>query len=147
MELRIVCKALTLLFILSCISFNRISAQSLSRTVICSSGSTVSAGNYSISYVLGEAVGDLFSNDPKLTYLTAGFAQPDLTVPETFSNNDYVNANFTIFPNPAVGNTKIKLGFKSLPNGRYNIAIIDPTGKSSSPMNFIIPHCFCLQRI
>lgn len=106
-----------------------ISAQSLSRSVVCATGTTVVTGSFSISYTLGEAVGELFSNNAQQTFLTAGFAQPDLSVQEILTSNNYSNTNFTIFPNPAIGNTKVKLGFKNLPVGRYNLAIVDALGR------------------
>lgn len=105
-------------------------AQSLSRSVVCAAATTVNVGNYSITYILGEAVGDLFSNQPNGTFLTSGFAQPDISLQEIMAANNNSNANFVLFPNPAPAVSTIKLGFKSsLPVGRYSIAIIDASGK------------------
>lgn len=82
------------------------------------------------TYILGEAVGDLFSSKSTGTFLTSGFAQPDISIQEILSSASYANVNFTLFPNPAPAVSTIKLGFKpTLPEGRYSLAIIDASGK------------------
>ena len=103
--------------------------QYLSRNVLCVAGSTYTSSQVSLSYTLGETVGDLFSNDLSSTYLTAGFSQPDQSIQEILESNDYINPNFTVYPNPAYQSSTIKLTFRSLPVGKYSISVFDASGK------------------
>lgn len=107
-----------------------LNAQSLSRTVVCSTATTVDINGYSFTYVLGETVGDLFSSKSAGTFLTSGFSQPDATIQDILASSSYTNIDFSLFPNPVPAVSTIKLGFKStLPEGKYTIAVIDAAGK------------------
>ena len=133
------------LFVLLFFGFcSHVNAQYISRNVLCTGGATHTSSQMIISYTIGETIGDLFSNDNNSTYLTAGFSQPDQSIQEILESNDYLNPNFTVYPNPAYQSSNIKLTFRSLPVGKYSISLIDASGKlclkrehlNYSPINF-----------
>ncbi|MGR9843556.1 hypothetical protein ACUOGX_23590, partial [Escherichia coli] len=74
-----------------------LNAQSLSRTVVCSTATTVDINGYSFTYVLGETVGDLFSSKSAGTFLTSGFSQPDATIQDILASSSYTNIDFSLF--------------------------------------------------
>jgi len=100
-------------------------AQSLSRNVVCSAGTTVTTTKYSVTYIVGETVGDLFEDKFNWHYLTAGFAQPDLNIQDVI----YSNLNFLVFPNPVNVSSSVKLAFKNAPEGKYSLYLIDAMGR------------------
>lgn len=111
-------------------TFNsNVAAQFISRKVVCTGASTYASPEMILTYTIGEAIGDLFSNDLQSVYLTAGFSQPDQSIREILESNDYINPNFTVYPNPAYQSAAIKLTFRSLPVGKYSISLFDASGK------------------
>lgn len=102
-------------------------AQFSVRSVIASAGETYTTPDVTISFVAGEAVGGLLSNeqvDPHL-YLTTGFEQPDVEVSQALANSP---RSLAISPNPANGGI-VKLGFNHVPDGTYTINVFDASGK------------------
>ncbi|MBV8388523.1 MAG: T9SS type A sorting domain-containing protein [Mucilaginibacter sp.] len=104
-------------------------AQSLSRSAVSSAGTTVTTSKYSVTYIVGETVGDLFENKRGSIHLTAGFAQPDLTIQDIVTANVYRNPNFIVFPNPVDVSSSVKLAFKNAPEGRYSLFLFDALGR------------------
>lgn len=119
---------LLVLFLTASIAFSpAIShAQYLSRTVVANAAETFTSNNFSMTYVLGETVGELLPNPGANLYLTAGFSQPDVDV-QTVLTNNYSNS-LIVYPNPANGST-IKLAFNHVPDGTYLINLVDASGK------------------
>lgn len=101
--------------------------QNLSRTVVEAAGETFTNNNLSLTYILGEAVGDLLISPGADKFLTVGFAQPDIELQQILSMD--ITKSFVVYPNPVSGNT-VKLAFNNLPDGFYNVSIIDAAGKT-----------------
>ena len=118
-------KQLLSLFIISFYAFVGIAhAQSIERSVIGNAGEAVTKPGITLSYDVGEFVGDLLANPGMQLYLTTGFAQPDVDVQLANTN---ITLNLIAFPNPST-NGHIKLGFNTMPNGVYTIQVIDAIG-------------------
>jgi hypothetical protein len=107
-----------------CFCSGNLFAQSISRSVIANAGETLSRPELSLTYVVGEAVGDLFSNDANKKYLTAGFPQPDVELKEILDAN---KSKITLFPNPATN--IVRLGLDNVPDANYTIEVIDMAGR------------------
>lgn len=106
--------------------FNAVNAQKISRHVICASAETVKVQGFSITYVLGEAVGDLFGSPIDSRFLTAGFNQPDIEIKEVLDK--YPNTRFIVYDNPTRTGF-VKLAFNKVPNGTYTVQVIDVLGR------------------
>lgn len=99
--------------------------QTITRSSVDSQGETVTAGGVTLSYVIGEAIGDLLSNTAANKYLTAGFLQPDVEISQVLANNAKALA---LYPNPTNGGS-VKLAFNNVPDGTYTINLYDAAGK------------------
>lgn len=115
--------------ILFCLVSDVARAQKLERSVVASAAETLLGPNpatFTLSYVLGEAIGDLLPNPANNLFLTTGFVQPDEELQQIL--NQDISKSIVLYPNPASGNT-VKLAFNNLPDGVYMIDIIDPIGR------------------
>jgi hypothetical protein len=101
-------------------------AQSISRSVNASAAETLSSGQTSITFVLGESVADLFANSDEQKYLTTGFNQPDVELKQLAEAHP--DKPFIVYPNPTRTGL-IKLVFNDLPEATYSIEIIDGLGR------------------
>lgn len=123
------CRPLSIGMVLALLNFSSYS-QTISRDVICATGSTFVNQELSVTYILGETVGDLFSNRINSIFFTAGFAQPDVNIQELIAANDYLNLGFVVYPSPASSSPTVKLAFRyTVPNGKYSIALISAVGQ------------------
>lgn len=86
------------------LSASEVFSQSLSQQVVGVTGNFIYTGSNSLSFTVGEAAIETFSNS---TVLTQGFQQPDkLTVTEI--SEPEVSSRFEVFPNPAQDNLFVK---------------------------------------
>jgi hypothetical protein len=115
-------KIILVIFILLCglLGFG----QSISRSVISSGGGTVTTGNIMLSYNLGEPVADLLVNTTNI--LTLGFMQVD-TDPGIEAATINITQQLVVFPNPTITGVT-KLDFKEIPDGSYQVEILDAIG-------------------
>ncbi len=100
--------------------------QFIARDVIGAAAESFTITDLSITYVLGETVGDLLGNPDANKYLTVGFAQPDAEVQEVLNMD--ISKSIIVYPNPTTGGI-VKLAFNHVPDGIYTIDVIDPTGR------------------
>ncbi|MCW5908756.1 MAG: T9SS type A sorting domain-containing protein [Chitinophagales bacterium] len=102
------------------------SAQSLTPTVISSTGGFSSNANGSLSYTVGEmTMVQTFSAGGNI--LTQGFQQPnDLSVGMLDITRDEFGS-FVVYPNPAVDN--LWFGFQFPESGRVTVSIFDILGQ------------------
>lgn len=107
-------------------SYESLHAQRIARDVVCSSAETVKVQGISITYVLGEAVGDLFGSSVDSRFLTAGFNQPDIEIKEVLDR--FPNTRFIVYDNPTRTGLA-KLAFNKVPNGTYTIQVMDVLGR------------------
>jgi len=122
-------KYLFFALVLLCFTGNIASAQKLERSVVASAAETLlgpTPATFTLSYVLGEAIGDLLPNPGANLFFTTGFAQPDDELQQII--NQDISKSILLYPNPTAGNT-VKLAFNNLPDGVYIIDIIDPIGR------------------
>ena len=99
--------------------------QIVTRTSVDAAGETLTKPGISLSYVIGEAVGDLLSNPGANKYLTTGFIQPDVEVSQMLTSSAKALA---VYPNPSNGGI-VKLAFNHVPDGTYIINLYDAKGK------------------
>lgn len=104
---------------------NAVSAQTLSRTVVAAGTETFTTPNITISYVLGEVVGELLPDANANLFLTTGFVQPTIDVQLAGTS---IPQTLIVYPNPVHGGS-VKLAFNKMPDGVYTISIIDQTGR------------------
>lgn len=122
-------RILPIILVLVVLNFSSYS-QTISRDVICATGNTFVNQDMSVTYILGETVGDLFSSRFNTIFFTAGFAQPDVNLQEVIAANTYLNHGFVVFPSPASSSPTVKLAFRhTLPNGKYSISLISALGR------------------
>ena len=100
-------------------------AQVVTRTSVDAAGETLSKPGITLSYVIGEAIGDLLSNPGANKYLTTGFIQPDVEVSQVLTSSAKALA---VYPNPTSGGI-VKLAFNHVPDGTYIINLYDAKGK------------------
>lgn len=118
---------LALLMITGLLSFSQLAdAQSISRDVCASAGETLSTGNTSITFVLGETVADLFFNNTENKFLTVGFSQPDVELRQLLETHP--KKPFIAYPNPTTSGV-VKLAFNDLPDATYTIEVLDAAGR------------------
>lgn len=101
-------------------------AQSLSPTVISSTGGFSSNANGSLSYTVGEmTMVETFTGGSNI--LTQGFQQPnDFTIGILeISQGEY--GSFVVYPNPAVDN--LWFGFEFPESGKVEVAVFDALGQ------------------
>jgi hypothetical protein len=84
-------------------------AQSLSPSVIASSGNFQTSGNYSLSYTIGEPV--VATGVGGSSILTQGFQQPDEKEVNVQSIN-FDNLEIKIYPNPAFEQVNVQVSLK-----------------------------------
>lgn len=102
-----------------------VSAQTLGRTFVGNAGETLTKGNITITYTVGEFTGDLILPAASSgTVLTVGFTQPD----EIPLVNTDLSKHLIAFPNPNTTG-KMRLSFNGMPNGNYTIEVIDVLGR------------------
>jgi len=99
--------------------------QVVTRTSVDAAGETLSKPGITLSYVIGEAIGDLLSNPGANKYLTTGFIQPDVEVSQVLASSAKALA---VYPNPTSGGI-VKLAFNHVPDGTYIINLYDAKGK------------------
>jgi hypothetical protein len=114
---------LTLLLALSVVAMQ---AQSLSPTVIASSGGFTSNGAGMLSYTVGEmTMVQTFSVNNNI--LTQGFQQPNDNLTGILDMTQDEFGSFAIYPNPAVDNTWY--GFQLPEAGKVSISMYDALGQ------------------
>jgi hypothetical protein len=114
-------KKFTLSFLLVLLTFI-VSGQSIDRQLVGTSGTIFKAGNYQLSFSIGEvSMGAYYKRFPSLT---SGFQQPHVArVGEIL--NGYVRVS--AYPNPTTGLIKLDIyGYKF---ETFNIRITDAAGK------------------
>jgi hypothetical protein len=99
--------------------------QAISRTAVASQGETYKTPQITLSYVIGEAIGDVLANGSANKYLTTGFIQPDVEISQILAG---VAKSLAIYPNPTNGGI-VKLAFNHVPDGTYNVNIYNANGK------------------
>jgi hypothetical protein len=106
-------------------------AQSLTPTVISSTGGFSSNANGSLSYTVGEmTMVQTFSANGNI--LTQGFQQPNdnITGLIDLTHDDY--GSLVVYPNPAVDN--LWYGFQFPENGKIQVALYDMLGQVVSEL-------------
>jgi hypothetical protein len=129
--------------LLFCIFWNTIaSAQIVSRSSVDAAGQTLTKQGITLSYVIGEAIGDLLSNPGAEKYLTTGFVQPDIEVSQVLAGSA---KSLAVYPNPASGGI-VKLAFNHVPDGSYTVNIYDAKGKliQTQQVNYTSQNLFYL---
>lgn len=126
-------KRIALLFTLSgCLYFSKhAAAQSIVRDVQAASAETLTKGDFSLTFVLGEVVGDLLTNKPESKFLTVGFLQPDIELKQLV---EATNRSIVVYPNPSTTG-QLKLAFNDLPDAVYTIEVIDGLGRILQKQN------------
>jgi len=122
------CKSFRDLFLTTCVAFFLGSiayGQSISRSSVDSQGETYKTPQLTLTYVVGEVVGDVLANGTNNKYLTTGFIQPDVEISQVLAG---VAKSLAVYPNPTNGGT-VNLAFNHVPDGVYNINIYDAGGK------------------
>lgn len=122
-----VSKNIAFLLVFFLLGINPLHAQKISRDVIATAAETVKTQGISITYVLGEVVGDLFGSTVDARFLTAGFGQPDIEIREVLDKNP--NTRFVVYNNPTRTGLA-KLAFNKVPDGNYTVQIIDVLGRT-----------------
>ncbi len=110
-------------------------AQSLTPTVIASTGAFSQNGNYSLSYTVGEmTMVQTFTSQNQQTILTQGFQQPNDKVTGLIDITQGDFGSFVLYPNPAVD--QFWFGFQLPEEGRVNIALYDALGQKLSDIYY-----------
>lgn len=110
-----------------------VSAQSLERFVIASSGGFDHVGSITISYTIGElAAVESFVNNP-IMHLTQGFQQPENWF-TGIKTNPVQNASFSVFPNPATEFVTVR--FEGLTDGPLEVSLYDVIGQRVKTAQF-----------
>ena len=104
-------------------------AQSLSPTVISSTGGFSSNANGSLSYTVGEmTMVQTFSANGNI--LTQGFQQPNENVTGLIDMTKDEFGSFVVYPNPAVDN--LWFGFELPESGKVAVSLFDVIGQKVS---------------
>lgn len=104
-------------------------AQSLSPTVISSTGGFSSNANGSLSYTVGEmTMVQTFSANGNI--LTQGFQQPNENVTGLIDMTKDEFGSFVVYPNPAVDN--LWFGFELPESGKVSVSLYDIIGQKVS---------------
>ena len=98
-------------------------AQTLTPQVQASSGDFYTGAGTTLSWTLGEAVTETYSNASNS--LTQGFQQPDLTITKVEEANALVNIN--VFPNPSAHQVNVEL--TSTAASKMQLELFDINGK------------------
>ena len=110
-----------------------VSAQSLERFVIASSGQYAPVGTITISYTVGEmAAVESFINN-SFMHLTQGFQQPD---PKFVGIEEQVkmDGNFGLFPNPAT--TSVAIRYTGICDNKLKIRMFNVLGQLMKEAEF-----------
>lgn len=99
--------------------------QTISRDVTSSAGGSLVHADASITFILGEVVGEVLTNPSTINYVSIGFIQPDIEVKELLSR---ALQDLIVYPNPT-RNGLVKLSFNNIPEGNYTIEIFDILGR------------------
>jgi hypothetical protein len=91
--------------------------------VQASSGDFYSGGGATLSWTLGEAATETYSNTSNA--LTQGFQQPDLTITKVEEADAGVSV--TVFPNPSAGQLNVSLS--SAAARRVKLELLDASGR------------------
>lgn len=123
-------KQLSLLGMLLCAA-GIVNAQSVSPEVIASAGDSYTNASGSISWTLGEPMGETYSSANNI--LTQGFQQPwDFG---TNVSNPFTPVNAELFPNPTTDFVNLQFGNNS--NGLYVIEVCNALGQQISSSQFV----------
>ena len=105
------------------------SSQSVTPSVINTSGGSFQSGYYQLEWSIGELalIGEMTSSSNSLL-ITNGFIQPFIQYPATNNtNNIFGNDEIKIFPNPASSYVEINLFTKQ--KGRITLSFYDAAGR------------------
>jgi len=117
--------SLLLTLLLALTGYNAACGQTLIRTVVSSGGGTSTNGSVILAYNIGEPTADFLANPAANLALLTGFIQPDFDLAVTAPAD--ITSQLVLFPNPT--NTGVsKLDFKSIPDGSYQVDIVDAIG-------------------
>jgi hypothetical protein len=100
-------------------------AQTLGRSSISSGGNTGKSGTIILSYNIGEPVTELHFKSI-FGSLSIGFMQPDADILSAVLIKN-ISQELAVYPNPVISGTA-KLDFKNIPNGTYQVEVIDAVG-------------------
>jgi hypothetical protein len=101
-------------------------AQSLSPSVLSSSGSYFEAGSFSLSTTIGEPLTETLTNSNNI--LTQGFQQPDYTVISNIEEAYLPQLNIKVYPNPADKQLYMLVSTKE--NANAYLTLTDIQGKT-----------------
>ena len=125
------------LFILFFITGGAITAaaQSLSPTVLASSGGFGSSDGISLGWTTGEVMVQTFSNDS--TMLTQGFHQGSISVTTALDEMSESAMDVQIYPNPV--SEVLNVEFKNMVDQTIQVKLVDLTGKTVLRKEFSQP--------
>ncbi len=110
-------------------------AQSLSPTVLSSSGGFESSGGTSLSWTTGELMVQTFSDGSAM--LTQGFHQGNITVSTAVDEMSESAMDVQIYPNPV--NDILNVKFKNMVDQTIQVRLVDLTGKTILTREFSDP--------
>ncbi len=110
-------------------------AQSLSPTVLSSSGGFESSGGTSLSWTTGEVMIQSFSDGSAM--LTQGFHQGNITVSTAVDEMSESAMDVQIYPNPV--NDILNVKFKNMVDQTIQVRLVDLTGKTILTREFSDP--------
>ncbi|RZJ89411.1 MAG: T9SS type A sorting domain-containing protein [Chryseobacterium sp.] len=114
---------ITFLAVMLCIQ--SASAQLLDRNVVSNGGESSNANNITLTFTLGEFIGELLGAQPNGKILTTGFIQGDQVINNPFA---VITRELAVFPNPTAGDNA-KLDLRNMPDGNYIVEICDVIGR------------------
>ena len=125
------------LFILFFITGGAITAvaQSLTPTVLSSSGGFESSGGTSLSWTTGEVMIQTFSEGSAM--LTQGFHQGNITVSTAVDEMSKSAMDVQIYPNPV--SERLNVEFKNMVDQTVQVRLVDLTGKTILTREFSNP--------
>lgn len=101
----------------------KINAQTtLTRSVVASTGGSAQAGNTLIQFTVGEVA--ILTQQSSAVLLTQGFQQPEFTISSLATP---AVGNMRVYPNPAVGKTKVD--FDLLTDAKVLINLVNNAGQ------------------
>ena len=110
-------------------------AQSLTPTVLSSSGGFESSGGTSLSWTTGEVMVQTFSDGS--TMLTQGFQQGNITVSTAVDEMSESAMDVQIYPNPV--SNRLNVEFKNMVDQTVQVRLVDLTGKTILTREFYNP--------
>ncbi len=115
------------LFLLICMGFGHIQAQTLSRSVIASGGNSFSSSSLQADWTIGESVTGSFSSSSLL--VNQGFQQGPDAAPSNV--NKLTKGNIQLYPNPTNG--ILNLSYTGTPAGTLRFSLWSADGKALNP--------------